>query len=696
MEDAPWHCMHRPLSFMDDMSNAAACSGQCGNAMRESSEGCDDGNDLDGDGCSHACVVEAGYFCSGGSQAAQDVCALTVCGDGLRSGAEECDDGNLDSSDGCSPTCLAEPGYVCTGNTSCAPVCGDGRRTWSEGCDDGNVADGDGCSHACAIEAGFTCEGGTPYVSDACSPICGNGQRVGAEECDDGNTADGDGCSSACAVESGFSCYGGSQSARDECVRAACGDGVVEGTEECDDFNTLGGDGCSATCSAEPRVPSSTVDFSVSVEVFPLPQACRIHNGASHQTEEDTAGGYNLQHTTLTGDVYNTTNVSISIRVHHGFLTVEPLIEAWGYIGKADAVPDALIYQEAGVVFSPFALELSETVMSGTAISVDDFLRRSLYVRPQANFAGYARVDVEMLSGVRLNYGADACKVTLPVLVTDVFDDAPAFTGSLGEAGLACTAGSEGCALEGLGVSDPDCPRAVDGSCYLRLSLNASAGGMLLLGRSMVPASNLSDLKGHGPGLNAALQRVRYVPPAVQPSGGVVEIFALLERVVLRTNATPAALQSASAVLAIQVSVPMADMAPTLRRGTGESFHGSVFVAHGPQPFVIDDIVFEHYGTGGAADKVLITLEVSRGYLFLGTTDGTWLEDGSAEGTSRLKFRANSIDLASLYPRPTSGTAGTRASAPASSSSTQRSTTDCTNRGPCERLYSWKGAGATI
>jgi cysteine-rich repeat protein len=56
-------------------------------------EECDDGNAIDGDGCSSTCAIE-------------------FCGDGVvnDSGAEECDDGNTVSGDGCAANCTFEGG----------------------------------------------------------------------------------------------------------------------------------------------------------------------------------------------------------------------------------------------------------------------------------------------------------------------------------------------------------------------------------------------------------------------------------------------------------------------------------------------------------------------------------------------------------------------------------------------------------
>lgn len=51
-----------------------------------------------------------------------------VCGDGIMNGIEECDDGNNVNSDGCSSTCIIE---------QITPVCGNGVKETGEECDDG-------------------------------------------------------------------------------------------------------------------------------------------------------------------------------------------------------------------------------------------------------------------------------------------------------------------------------------------------------------------------------------------------------------------------------------------------------------------------------------------------------------------------------------------------------------------------------
>lgn len=81
----------------------------CGDGKRTYEE-CDDGNTLDGDGCSSDCTVEPGYGCFFGLP---DTCRLLGCGDGIITGDETCDDGNAMMGDGCSDTCQVEPAHWC-------------------------------------------------------------------------------------------------------------------------------------------------------------------------------------------------------------------------------------------------------------------------------------------------------------------------------------------------------------------------------------------------------------------------------------------------------------------------------------------------------------------------------------------------------------------------------------------------------
>lgn len=49
------------------------CVEICGDG-RKFTQACDDGNKVDGDGCSSVCTVESGYICQGGSSISTDIC----------------------------------------------------------------------------------------------------------------------------------------------------------------------------------------------------------------------------------------------------------------------------------------------------------------------------------------------------------------------------------------------------------------------------------------------------------------------------------------------------------------------------------------------------------------------------------------------------------------------------------------------
>jgi cysteine-rich repeat protein len=71
--------------------------GLCGNGRIDPGEACDDGNIVDGDGCSAICESEAAR-----------------CGNGIVEEGEACDDGNDVAGDGCNPACELEEEAVAT------------------------------------------------------------------------------------------------------------------------------------------------------------------------------------------------------------------------------------------------------------------------------------------------------------------------------------------------------------------------------------------------------------------------------------------------------------------------------------------------------------------------------------------------------------------------------------------------------
>jgi cysteine-rich repeat protein len=131
---------------------------ECGNGIIELEEQCDDGNDVDGDGCLATCQT-------------------AKCGDGvIYEDVEQCDDGNGRGGDGCSPDCIGGAGSLC----------GNGNLDDGEACDDGNVANNDACTDTCIAST------------------CGDGYaQVGSEQCDDGNDVDDDGCRNDCTLAGG-------------------------------------------------------------------------------------------------------------------------------------------------------------------------------------------------------------------------------------------------------------------------------------------------------------------------------------------------------------------------------------------------------------------------------------------------------------------------------------------------------------
>ena len=164
---------------------------RCGDGKVQSGEACDDGDEIDINGCTNSCTL-----------------GVPFCGNAIVDEDEQCDDGDL-SETPCNSDCLWFP-----------PVCGDEIVSpidipstaidEFEECDDGNTDDNDDCTNACK------------------NAVCGDGELfnvgLGTEECDDGNLVDYDDCTTSC-------------------LSALCGDGVVRlaGTgapEQCDESSS--------------------------------------------------------------------------------------------------------------------------------------------------------------------------------------------------------------------------------------------------------------------------------------------------------------------------------------------------------------------------------------------------------------------------------------------------------------------------
>lgn len=136
------------MEFEECSKGAIEYNDVCGDGRLEVNNGetCDDGNAVDGDGCTANCASE-------------------VCGDGTVQLAEECDDGNTDSGDGCEADCTVT-------TTPEGAICGNGAVEGGEECDDGESLNDNTLPNACR---------------DNCTnPVCGDGiiDDEFGEECD--------------------------------------------------------------------------------------------------------------------------------------------------------------------------------------------------------------------------------------------------------------------------------------------------------------------------------------------------------------------------------------------------------------------------------------------------------------------------------------------------------------------------------
>ncbi|CAD8191000.1 unnamed protein product [Paramecium octaurelia] len=160
------------------------CIDYCGNGIvTNQDEQCDDGNYLPYDGCykcqfqcPQGCNICNGRQCQecnkNGWQLVEGVCS-SKCGDGVAVGNEQCDDGNNIEFDGCyqcsyqcSEMCvdcfqgqciLCKDGFVEDG-PKCKNICGDGYLVQQyEQCDDGNHQNNDGCTNTCKVENNWKC-----------------------------------------------------------------------------------------------------------------------------------------------------------------------------------------------------------------------------------------------------------------------------------------------------------------------------------------------------------------------------------------------------------------------------------------------------------------------------------------------------------------------------------------------------------
>ena len=142
---------------------------RCGDGMLGGIEQCDP--PAVGAGCGATCKLEPGFVCDAPPVVPDPTQPAALSSHRLRrrskEGSEACDDGDVVDGDGCSGSCSFEPDCS-SGN--CASACGDAVKLAPEACDDGNSQDGDGCSRDCQLETGFSCTDAAAEPARAAQP----------------------------------------------------------------------------------------------------------------------------------------------------------------------------------------------------------------------------------------------------------------------------------------------------------------------------------------------------------------------------------------------------------------------------------------------------------------------------------------------------------------------------------------------
>jgi len=269
-------------------------------------------------------VCNAGLRCD----VASSTCVAPVCGDGIVEGDEPCDDGNNLDGDGCSASCTLEPiAIAAPGNevlvtgsitladgtwvpplTSCTPtnrtgsyffdaylLANDTQRDqvvdlsmaagailylhvyegpWQPdapvGCLGGtlgsstirrNVAIPAGETRVVVVSSGSAGRTGGYTLTVRTGDDCGDGVVGTSEQCDDGGRSDGDGCSASCTTEPGYTC-----TLADGCYRNICGDGIVGNGEICDDGDLDDWNACSNACQVRGDTCAAPFDLRLQDE----------------------------------------------------------------------------------------------------------------------------------------------------------------------------------------------------------------------------------------------------------------------------------------------------------------------------------------------------------------------------------------------------------------------------------------------
>ena len=259
----------------------------CGDGVLDPGERCDDGNKVNGDGCSAICEVETtaaedcaavgdedgdgNADCADSDCAAEPACAATP--EDCAAPGDEDGDGNADCADS---DCAAAPACAATPEDCATP--GDEDGDGDADCADSDCATADGCFEVC--DDGVDNNGDDtvdcldPTCSDAvvCESFCGDGVVDAGEGCDDGaanSDIDADACRNNCqpafcgdgVFDEGEACDSGNANSdteadacRTSCELPSCGDGAVDLGEECDG-GANGSDTAPDACRTSCKLP---------------------------------------------------------------------------------------------------------------------------------------------------------------------------------------------------------------------------------------------------------------------------------------------------------------------------------------------------------------------------------------------------------------------------------------------------------
>jgi len=235
----------------------------CGDSKIEGDEQCDDGNNVDGDGCSLKCKVETcgdkivqkpGEQCDNGSLCNANAslsCVLDaecrVC-KAVNGGAKRCAGSGFGKLCNADADCATETQLTCEykEDTKCTNDCKTNSSESSKASSSRNSSSkssSDRSSRTSSVRVSsvrpsserFTSARSSRNSSDQSTgnPLCGNNKLDAGETCD----------GSGVRCDFGASCK--------DCVCQLCGNSIREGEESCDDGNNLSNDGCSDKCQVE-------------------------------------------------------------------------------------------------------------------------------------------------------------------------------------------------------------------------------------------------------------------------------------------------------------------------------------------------------------------------------------------------------------------------------------------------------------